>query len=169
MLNLRPEVAAFAALMEQRLRENDHKPGWKEDDPRELYERLDEEAGELDYALAIRDGIAKEAADVANFAMMIADVCGVLPHPVAQPNRENLGRAAYAAWLNHLIKIGVTPRHLTDFDAISLDNQECWCSVGEAAATPFVAVLSNLARRLDQGGPIGEELEAARRALEVYQ
>lgn len=79
--SLRPEVIAFARLMEDQLRANDHKPGWIQNGPFDLWPRLMEEAGELKMALIARDGpdvIAKEAADVANFAMMIADVIGGL-------------------------------------------------------------------------------------------
>lgn len=80
---LRPEVARFAGVMESRLRQNDHKPGWKQDGVRELIWRLWDEAGELDVATIPEQGrtagdITAEAADVANFAMMIADVCGGL-------------------------------------------------------------------------------------------
>lgn len=76
---LRPEVLAFARLMEQQLRAIDHKPGWQNDTPKALMQRLDEEVQELDEALIhSREQIAKEAADVANFALMIADVSGCL-------------------------------------------------------------------------------------------
>jgi hypothetical protein len=46
-LKLRPEVAAFAQLMERELRKNDHKGGWKDDTTHELLERLFEETAEL--------------------------------------------------------------------------------------------------------------------------
>ncbi len=92
---LRPEVLAFAHLMEAQLRANDHKPGWKEEFADELFPRIQEEAEELreaiahhgrqvswgEMALFLPQSIAevgREAADVANFAMMIADVCGAL-------------------------------------------------------------------------------------------
>lgn len=100
----RPQVAAFARLMEAKLREHDDRPGWQTDARRELFARLVEEAGEVDEALdrlavlegrrldSFEDGlrekaflldkarahVAEEAADVANFAMMIADVLGAL-------------------------------------------------------------------------------------------
>jgi len=84
----RPEVRAFADLMEAQLRANDHKPGWKEDNAFALLERLREETEELNRAMYAHDGleefqqrIALEAADVANFAMMIADVYATLPIP----------------------------------------------------------------------------------------
>jgi NTP pyrophosphatase (non-canonical NTP hydrolase) len=76
----RPEVEWFADAMEAALRANDHKPGWKNDDPWALQARLFEEAKELQRAVREREGaekILKEAADVANFAMMVADVCRV--------------------------------------------------------------------------------------------
>lgn len=86
-LELRPEVAAFAQLMERELRANDHKGGWAREHPGPLMDRLWEEARELsfyfgpgsrgDYATWAAQ-IGSEAADVANFAMMIADVCGAL-------------------------------------------------------------------------------------------
>ena len=83
MLELRPEVAAFAQAMEAQLRANDHKPGWKDEDRGDLMERLHDEVGELEVELVYRGSrrpglVLKEAADVANFAMMVADVCGGL-------------------------------------------------------------------------------------------
>lgn len=82
----RPEVRAFADLMEAQLRKNDHKPGWKNDRPHSLLKRLYDEAAELGHAMPYDDDfeaevVGLEAADVANFAMMIADVCGALPAP----------------------------------------------------------------------------------------
>lgn len=76
---LRPEVLAFAQAMENQLRANDHKGGWKGCDYAWLFGRLLEEVKELEREVT-RDGehILSEAADVANFAMMIADVCGAL-------------------------------------------------------------------------------------------
>lgn len=76
-LELRPEVARFAQLMERRLRANDHKGGWRGDTPHALLRRLREETDELYLAITAED-VGNEAADVANFAMMIADVCGAL-------------------------------------------------------------------------------------------
>ena len=94
--DLRPEVLSFAHLMEAQLRANDHKPGWKGEFASDLFPRISEEAEELrdaieqhskqlnwgDMALYLPEWTVKvgsEAADVANFAMMIADVCGALP------------------------------------------------------------------------------------------
>lgn len=83
----RPEVEAFADLMEAQLRANDHKPGWKGEPVWPLIERLHEEATELHEEVDVGDNVGSsewisrvgaEAADVANFAMMIADVCGAL-------------------------------------------------------------------------------------------
>jgi NTP pyrophosphatase (non-canonical NTP hydrolase) len=104
--NCRPEVQAFAVLMEQQLRANDHKGGWADDDAEDLLKRMHEESGEVEDAITAwrnltfayprgatqveADGwvakmwdqqrrIGREAADVANFAMMVADVCKGLP------------------------------------------------------------------------------------------
>jgi hypothetical protein len=78
--HLRPEVGAFATLMEAELRKHDDRPGWKECKSEWLRDRLYEELDELVEALEIplASIVAQEAADVANFAMMIVDVEGGL-------------------------------------------------------------------------------------------
>ena len=67
----------FAIAMETKLRANAHKGGWQNCTMAYLTRRLGQEAGELRRAIA-RNAPSKEvvaeAADVANFAMMIADV-----------------------------------------------------------------------------------------------
>lgn len=86
LLDVRPEVAAFALRMEAKLRENDGKPvkrGWKLASPWQLLDRLRGETLELEQAMyqPVKRSqclVADEAADVANFAMMIADVRGGL-------------------------------------------------------------------------------------------
>ena len=80
---LRPEVREFAREMEARLRANEHKGGWKNDSPLDLLQRVLEETEELravvreirDNGLPrrLRDNVWAEAADVGNFAMMVAD------------------------------------------------------------------------------------------------
>lgn len=78
----RPVVQWFAKQMEQALRKNDHKGGWDKCDPYDLLERLREESDELHEAIGpsgrMFPGLAviAEAADVANYAMMIADQYG---------------------------------------------------------------------------------------------
>lgn len=76
---IRPELENFVAIMEARLATHDAERGpasWKGEDPSYLWGLLHNahvhlanaiDAGEHDEAL-------KKAADVANFAMMIADV-----------------------------------------------------------------------------------------------
>jgi hypothetical protein len=104
-IDVRPEVAAFALLMEQKLRENDHKGGWKDEGTVYLSRRCGNELTELRTAVSalhkekmrgwppvdsakrdeLRATVGREAADVANFAMMIADVCGALqPAPTTE-------------------------------------------------------------------------------------
>lgn len=102
----RPEVRAFADMMETKLRENDRKPGWKSDDPEDLLIRLGEEGAELrdavsrwrsqinwgDLALHLPACVwhaGQEAVDIANFAMMIADVCGALKALPAAPGTHD--------------------------------------------------------------------------------
>lgn len=96
---IRREVLAFARIMEARLRAHDDRGsrGWVECEPKWLLKRLREETKELQEAIERKtcgcrsvgecmhglaalgiDGQHEEAADVANFAMMIADVCGYL-------------------------------------------------------------------------------------------
>jgi adenylosuccinate synthase len=71
---IRREVMMLAHAMEHKLRKNDHKGGWEERNVDVLFKRLLDEVDELKDA--IRGGnfieIFLEAADVANFAMMIA-------------------------------------------------------------------------------------------------
>lgn len=78
---IRPVVGRFVEALETKLDANEHKGGWQNDTPQALLARLREETDEL--AAAIESGadaahILGEAADVANFAMMVADVCGSL-------------------------------------------------------------------------------------------
>lgn len=72
-------VQQFAAEMQNKLDENCHKGGWHDCTWHYLRKRLREETAELEIAVASRDKkrIVREAADVANFAMMIADTLGV--------------------------------------------------------------------------------------------
>src|SRR4030042_5521990 len=82
----REEVSHFAMIMEARLREHDDRSGWKGKPFRYLIFRLNQELNELYSCFShpvLTDGeaeplvgpekIIREAADVANFAMMIAD------------------------------------------------------------------------------------------------
>jgi hypothetical protein len=82
-LILRPVVVWFARAMERKLRENDHKPGWRGEDAGALLERVDDEIDELKRAVGVRPPLVvlDEAADVANMAMMVADVCSKQERP----------------------------------------------------------------------------------------
>jgi NTP pyrophosphatase (non-canonical NTP hydrolase) len=73
---MRGEVVEFALAMERELRANDHKRGWAGLTLKQLLNRLREETSELQKALGDGKGVDEvqaEAADVANFALMIAD------------------------------------------------------------------------------------------------
>lgn len=88
VVKARAEVISFAEAMEAALAKNEHKGGWKDDGALELHQRIVEETDELRAELMKRRErpgyannqalILSEAADVANFAMMVADVCGCL-------------------------------------------------------------------------------------------
>jgi len=100
----RSAVLALAFRMEDKLQRHDGRrgaDGWKDDDPLALMRRLDEEVAELRSAVVAgdiagewdRDAVANEAADVANFAMFVADVIGGLGH---HDRLTGLARAALA-------------------------------------------------------------------------
>jgi hypothetical protein len=73
-MKIRKPLQLFAENMEIKLRENDHKAGWRHMNYRDLQRRIGEELEELWKALFWGDGgVISEAADVANFCMMIAD------------------------------------------------------------------------------------------------
>ncbi len=90
--SLRPEVQRFAVAMEEKLRKHDDRMGWSDCPPGHLLRRLRNETNEL--AAAVQSvtrstyperhaaDVRSEAADVGNFAMMIADVCGSLGEEV---------------------------------------------------------------------------------------
>jgi hypothetical protein len=90
---LRPEVLAFALLMEQRLREKDAEWGgnsWKDADIGNL--QVCATAKIFSIETAILKGPEKDAikhsVDLANYAMMIADVSGALAEAVEIINGE---------------------------------------------------------------------------------
>ena len=69
-------VPEFAVLMQKKLDENSGKGHWSMCSMQYLFSRLAQETGELSRANKKKfhpDQIDREAADVANFAMMIAD------------------------------------------------------------------------------------------------
>lgn len=71
---MRNELRMFAQYMEHKLKLNDHKGGWEETSLSKLFELLRRELDELEQAIGSEPelNIMMEAADVANFAMMIA-------------------------------------------------------------------------------------------------
>jgi len=79
---IREEVLRFALKMEEKLKDNDHKGGWNSSSISYLMSGMDREIEELSYAVGQegqiytrkdRANIVSECADVANFAMMLAD------------------------------------------------------------------------------------------------
>ena len=75
---VRNSVDWFAKQMERKLKINDYKGGWKKCELQYLSMRLTQERKELTDAIASKDfqKIIDECADIANFAMMIADMFG---------------------------------------------------------------------------------------------
>lgn len=79
---LRPEVLAFALLMEQRLREKDADRGlsWKGMTPEQLFPPFMSKAFDVEKAIFnTHTSPVRSAVDLANYAMMIVDVSGELP------------------------------------------------------------------------------------------
>lgn len=76
----RKTIKRFALTMESKMQENSYKNGWTSMGLKELIFQLQGEAFELHKAIHRRtstpDEIAREAADVANYAMMIATNAG---------------------------------------------------------------------------------------------
>ena len=89
---LRPEVLAFALLMEQRLAEKDADKGlsWKQWDVPHLKVAMVSKASRMELAMVevqhfnhpLSGATTKHAVDLANYCMMIADVAGALELPV---------------------------------------------------------------------------------------
>lgn len=70
------DVRQFAAVMLKNLKENSYKTGWKDCSFKHLLCRIREEVDEIQDGLLeglSAEEIVSECADVANFAMMIAD------------------------------------------------------------------------------------------------
>ena len=77
-IELRPAVRWFAEQMELQLRANDWKGGWQDERTHYLWGRLHAELAELYHALfppwkCEPEKVIHESADIANFAMMLAD------------------------------------------------------------------------------------------------
>ena len=77
---IRPELAAFAKIMESRLRENASRGDWRAYNFYYLVACLAANLGHLVRAFQAdkSDGVQKCSADTANYAMMIADLYGNL-------------------------------------------------------------------------------------------
>lgn len=89
-MKIRESVLFFAAEMDKKLRENDHKGDWLDLDLGYLQQRLLEEVNELFQSIKQGDNknSIKEAADVGNFSMMIADII----HRKEYPDRNVLDK-----------------------------------------------------------------------------
>lgn len=93
---LRPEVMAFALLMEARLREKDADwgcAGWKEATLFGLSTAALAKASFVQTGIAKNHCVAdiKHVVDISNYFMMIADVAGALEAPVLERKTDNGG------------------------------------------------------------------------------
>lgn len=89
-MELRYCVKKFAETMEKKLRQNDHKGGWNNEEHDFLWSKLVEEISEFRMQCYKRSKkndkkILNEAADVANIIMMIADICTWKTSPLQKP------------------------------------------------------------------------------------
>ena len=77
---IRPELAAFAKVMESRLKENASRGDWRTFNFYYLAACLAANLGHLVRGFQVdkADAVLKSAADTANYAMMIADLYGNL-------------------------------------------------------------------------------------------
>lgn len=75
----RSEVIWFSEQMELKLAKNDHRPGWKDATYEYLLELMREHADKLERSILNGNHaqVILDAADVANFAMMIADISNI--------------------------------------------------------------------------------------------
>ena len=80
MDTVRPEVAAFASVMESRLRENANRADWRTLNFYYLVTALTSNIGQLIKSFQVDkpEIVLRSAADCANYAMMIADLYGEL-------------------------------------------------------------------------------------------
>lgn len=83
------EVDVFARVMKRELDANADKGGWQNTGQWELLDHLEEEVRELRQVMASGKGweaVLEEAADVANMAMMVADVyCELQTYEPSEP------------------------------------------------------------------------------------
>ena len=77
---IRPELAAFASVMESRLKENANRGDWRILNFYYLVAALTSNVGQLIRSFQVDkpDIVLRSAADTANYAMMIADLYGEL-------------------------------------------------------------------------------------------
>lgn len=80
MRDIEPTLQAMQAVDREKLSENEHKGHWRGATAMALMDRLYDEVFELAQAVRTESprAVAREAADVRNFAMMVADVMGGL-------------------------------------------------------------------------------------------
>ncbi len=79
MINYRPEVLKFAEAMELQLQANEYKGGWKDCSSKFLLSELQKNYNSLGELLpSDKKNVLRRTANIANFAMMIANNWGGL-------------------------------------------------------------------------------------------
>lgn len=97
LLEFRPALLAFCQVMEQRLAAKENKGTWQAS-PLELLQHLRQNVADLEKAVKGEPGreaalaVTQEAADVANYAMMLCDRFGTTAHSTMHL-KEDLARA----------------------------------------------------------------------------
>lgn len=79
---MREALKFFAKKMEEELKKNEFRGSWRDQNPEMVLSKLWDEVYDLDDQVenyldgkGDRDQILKEAVDVANYAMFVADIC----------------------------------------------------------------------------------------------
>lgn len=125
------QITNLASAMQFKLDKNARKPGWQTYDENGvrvwngsmlafLKGRLVEEVEELfaEVPDGDRESIRFEAADVANLAMMIADVCGALSSQTADAPGEQAAPVAEEAYLRHGTSAGEYQKPAAEGEAV---------------------------------------------------
>lgn len=88
----------FVQVMAEKLEENSHKGGWLNDPDFHFYlSRMEEEVTEVSRSILNRESVLdvrRECADVANFAMMVADSYEAFLGKQANPRRVLAAKGA---------------------------------------------------------------------------
>jgi len=126
VLNIRPAVLRFAKLMEERLKDNDHKSGWEDCTRSYLFHKMLAKTDKLEESFLREDNPVGEAVDIANYAMMIADN-SKLEYPVMPCHKEEAEALCSSKHPNSddvLGRVTILTEALKEIHTISADGSE---------------------------------------------